>query len=256
MEQQTQASETAATPPTASRLDSFTGKVATDALLLGILSAAGYCIAFAYESGYAKHFGYPTYLVSPTPTVIATAVAATLLIVIGLAMPIVEALESVDASRRRRAITIGGWIFSILMIGSILLDGNFETKAWITASLSALAIVGMNWASKKDVRDGMATGRHGFGLSLMGLLLIVIYTLANLAGLASAMNQQVFFFLPGKPDFAIVRLYDNTAIGVRYNFEGKKFYGEYQILKLENEAQLKLERVVLKGNRLPVFKDE
>ena len=256
MEPQIQAAESAAIPASRNKLDSLAGRFATDALLLGALSAAGYCIAFAFESGYAKHFGYPTYLVSPTPSVIVTAVAATLFIVLGLAMPIVEAVESAHKSRRKRAVNIGFGIFLVLMVGSALIEGNFEMKAWITAGLTILVMTGMFWSSKKDAENGKVAGPTGFSLGVTALLLIVTYTLANLAGLVSAMNQQVFFFLPGKPDFAVVRLYDSTAIAVRYDFDKKKFAGEYRILKLKDDGELKLERMALKGNRLPVLKDD
>jgi hypothetical protein len=243
---------------TTGRLESWVGKLATDALLLGVLSAAGYCVAFAYEAGYARHFGYPTFLIAPTPNVIVTALAVILGVVFGLLPPLMDMFDRAASHANRKVSAWLAIVFFVCLVGGY----GFTMRNYDIASMwqfgAGLALGGlMYWNQKSDAKRGIAGGPSTKSLAWVLLLVGGIYMLASLLGTHAAKDQKAFFFLQGKPDYAVVRLYDNVAIAVRYDFQTKRFTHEYVVFKFGDEhKELSLHRSVLKGSRLPVVTDE
>jgi len=233
-------------------------KFATDALLLGALSAAGFCVAFAYEVGYARHFGYPTYLISPTPNVIVTALG----VVLGAALFLLPLLtdlfdSSVSSVQRKASFWIIFIVFCGLLVGYVFVTNNYQWASLWTVGLGAVTGVIMHWGDKSNAKRGSVSGPKVRVVFSGFLLLVGIYYLASLLGTQAARDQKAFFFLQGKPDFAVVRLYDSLAIAIRYDFEKQQFVHEYLVFKLGDERkEMRLERVVLKEKRLPVVPDD
>jgi hypothetical protein len=248
-------SESPSTTAQRSKLDSLVGKLGTDALLLGALSALGYCVALAYEAGYASHFGYPSYLITPTPNVIVTALAAILMVVFGFVLPLVDLFESPGGRNKGIAALIVLWF---VLAGSYLFTvSNYALSSLVTFGLSVAIFCFLQWAGAVDAKQGRVTGRKAKSVSGVLLLVSTVYVLASFFGTLTAMNQKAFFFLKSKPDFAVVRLYDSVAVAVRFDFQTQQFTREYLAFKMGDELkELNLVRTVLKGVRQPVVKDD
>lgn len=211
------------------------------ALLIAVLSAFGYCVAFAYETGYADHFGYPWYLISPTPSVIVTALAIVFCLVLGVTPLVASEIENT------RSVEWVLFAFGVILVlvyvstRSPRLDGK---AVIVILALIAVVIWGFLFTRK---------ARRPATRLLMGTIGTFLATgvAASLIGTFVAGGQKAFFFLPGKPDFAVVRMYGEVAIAVRYDFPKQRFVREFRVFKL-GEKEMQLEHVLLNGLRLPL----
>lgn len=227
------------------------GSLATDALLIGALSVAGYGIAFAYEAGYAKHFGYPSYLISPTPSVIAVALGAVFGLVIGL-FPILINLFGNDKDTKNRAIS---FIVFVIFIPYIFFYEysirNYEISSiWSAFAVSLAVLIALFVKRRTENYFDARLTNIVFSLGLGGLSLA---SAAFIIGIYEAKGESSFYFLKDKPDYAVVRLYESMAIAVRYDFDKKNFEQEYYVLKIGDEkSDLEMKRVGVTGKRLPI----
>ncbi|MGD9757031.1 MAG: hypothetical protein AB7U71_05830 [Comamonas sp.] len=233
-------------------------KLVSDALLLGVLSAFGYCIAFTYEMGYAKHFGYPSYLISPTPSVIVTALAA----VAGLFMsvaPFFSDLFKFDDEFNKKVSVI--FAFVVLVILLAIHSFTVSNYSWVALArtLGFMAfIMGMTYLQTRiNKKKGSVTSPGVAKFFFLASALAGIYLVSIIAGIYSAKGEKVFYFLKDRPDYAVVRLYDSTAIAVRFDKQKQLFDHRYNVIKIgDDKNELDLTRVVLKEKRLPVVLDE
>jgi hypothetical protein len=237
--------------------ESWLGKLGTDALLLGALSAGGYCVAFAFEAGYADHFGYPTYLITPTPNVIVTALAAVMIVVAGLFPPFIDMLESKNLGNRKLGLVALLVIFVGFSAAYLFTMSNYKLSSLIPLPFGLALLVLMRWAGAADAKHGHVTGPKSRAVAGVLFLALLTYQLATFFGVMSATNQKAFYFLKTKPDFAVVRLYDSMAVAVRYDTQKQQFVREYLAIRLGDELkELDLVRTVLKADRKPVVKDD
>jgi len=237
--------------------ETWLSKLGTDALFLAAMSAIGYCVAFAYEVGYAKHFGYPTYLIAPTPNVIVTAVAAVLVVVGGLLPPLIDIFDSGNPESRKFGLYLVLVLYIILSGAYLFVMSNYDF--WSLTGLAAAAVIlfAMYWAGKHDAKQGRTSSPKSRSVGGIIFLTSIIYTVSTLFGVLSAKNQRQFYFLKQRPDFAVVRLYDSTAISVKYDIQKKEFQREYSAIKFGDDLkELALVRVTLKEDRKPVAKDD
>lgn len=234
--------------------DNWLMKLGTDALLLGALSAIGYCIAFAYEMGYAKHFGYPSYLISPTPSVIVIALAV-IAATVSSATPIFsDYFNSRKGSIERR---VYFWIlFFVFIFVIIMYSFTISNYSWISLfkNIAYIAFICIIVYFQIKLKKGDYSVNAKFNkFAFLAVGISFVYLISILAGIYSAKSEKVFYFLTDKPDYAVVRLYDATGIAVRYDSNKKSFDHHYYVIKINDDGKgLALKRVVLEESRLPV----
>jgi len=246
----------AGTPSTAApTTETWTKRLGTDAVFLAVLSGLGYWIAFAYESGYASHFGYPTFLISPSLSAIIVAFGALAGALMGAAPIVMDLFRSGDARARRLAywVVIGG-LFAFFALQAFFISNYSWSALWRVAP-GVLLFILVRWTSRLQDKAG---GAANFKVSMALLALVmamVLHFMSSFLGLAAAKDQRVFYFLTAKPEYAAVRIYDGMTIAVRFNGQTNSFTGEYLLLKLgEEPKELGLKRVALMVPRLPVLK--
>lgn len=238
---------------------SLLAKFVSDALLLGVLSAFGYCIAFTYEMGYAKHFGYPSYLISPTPTVIVTALAAVAGLFMSVAPFFSDLFKFNNEFDKKVSIILA---FSAFVILAAIHSFTVSNYSWVALakSLGIMVLVfGITYMQARTNKKGgvSTTSSSVANFFLLAGFLVCIYIVSILAGIYSAKGEKVFYFLKDRPDYAVVRLYDSTAIAVRFDKQKQLFDHQYNVIKVgDDKNELDLKRVVLKEKRLPVVLDE
>jgi len=256
MSQPTIEAPISAVPETSTVAEPWTKRFGTDAVLLACLTGLGYWIAFAYESGYATHFGYPNYVISPTIGVIVTAIGTLALSLAALAPMIMDMTKPGDAKARRLAYN---YLLLVIFFAAALYTfyvSNYDWKALWKLVPGLVLFFALRWTTKLDADKGRFPHPKASLVFLVLSAALLLNFLANLLGLVAAQNQKVFYFLADKPDFAVVRIYDGLVIGVRFDAAKQQFLGEYTIVKLgEDLKTLQLKRVALKDPRLPVMKN-
>ncbi len=243
----------AATPQTTQ--DSWTRKFATDAVMLAVLSAFGYWIAYAYETGYASHFGYPTYFISPTLNIIVAAIASLAAAMVGLTLPLLDALKTGDATRSKHARRFIFAAIFALLVGSLYVSSNYDWRVLWRVLFAVVIYFVYRWTSASEAKHGVALPMSASLFFLALLAAMLVHVGSTFAGLMAAKDQRVFYFLTSKPDYAVVRIYDGVAVAVRYDTSKKAFTGDYVILKFGDELKdFGLKRVAINETRLPVMK--
>jgi hypothetical protein len=253
--------ETAALPEdktsSGGQLGALIKKFGTDALLIGALSALGYCVAFAYEAGYASHFGYPTYLITPTPNIIVTALASILIAFYGFLPSFAQAFDKDNSAARQHGREVAEVVVVLTIPGYVIVANNLKTEYMIgAAAFLGLYAVVRRLIFPDRAKSGWKADPLATKMWLAVIGAVTLYAIATIFGVSSAHSQRTFFFLKTKPDFAVVRLYDGLAIAVRYDAQKQAFVREYIAMKLGENKELDLVRTVLKEERLLVMKDE
>lgn len=263
--------------------DSGLSRWVTDAVLLAALSVTGYAVAFAFEMGYAAHFGYPATVISPTPATIASAL---LLLVFGIqiiAQFFVWVTQQKDAGRRR-AITETFFLLIFLLVVLVAVPFGWLQVALATLNLATIVVIwGFRLLAEARARSDRAKAKAtiistglGSGTSqvvsspllfkgsvipfsplhhrawiLSACVGVAVLTVAiETVGQFVAKGQRTFYMLKSKPDFAVVRIYGDVVVASKVDLATEHFTGDYIIGKVgDSDMKLELSRVVFRKTR-------
>lgn len=229
---------------------SLINKLVTDAFLIVVLTAFGYSCAFAYEFGYANYFGYPKYLIKPTTNSIVLALITVSAVVLFFIPRVIDVFsKNAHVFQKKFSFSIIYLVMTSAMVYIIYQESLVSEKNSIAIIfLLGLFILCMgilffliyrSLGDKNSRKDFFATGF--FVIFIVGIASVFIAL-----GMIMARGEKVFYFLKDKPRFAILRVYDKTAIAIYYDTINKEFNREYLIINFEgdkNEFQLLRKRI-------------
>lgn len=245
----------------------------SEGVLLALLSAGAYLLAYYYEKGYASAFNIPTSFINISLSSILT--FGTILVgLILFLMPFINFFFMVTVGRIHpallRAIIPIAFIFIFLLI-QVYFFGFQTLRDWylvliyvVVFSLLQLAFPliqsGKTYVSKLEAQekidgevvDAYALIQNKFGKD--SLLVIIAFILgmyiALSAGRAEAINQKDFLVTNSTPELVVLRIYGDNLICVPFdritgeieqNFSVIKNTGDISLaLKLEELGQLHL----------------
>lgn len=240
----------------------------TDAFLLAALSVGGYAVAYAFETGYAAHFGYPAYLITPTFSTIAQALFALVIFGEVVVHLVVFAIHQKDPELRLLVLQS----LMALIAGAIAILVIPQTWLFaVVASLLALGVAVLWWMRARRSRQlGAVTaasqlfprglppgGIQSAGQRLRRAILtaepgsfhlwfiiitclVTFFNLAHATGGYMAFKQHTFYMLKSKPDFVVLRIYGELVVAGEINRSTQSFTGNYLVGKL-GDADMKLE---------------
>jgi hypothetical protein len=241
--------------------------VITETLLLAAAPLGGYLVAFAYEFGYAKHFGVPLYLVSVGLSQVFIAIGALLFLAwilfvcFDTAYMVIrpERLRDVWRIRLARApvylvlataaIWLGvrrwaEWVGFLFVLGMIVfyeLVFPLLTQRGVKGYEAKLQAQDVLDHSVRSLFDGV---RRRLGPTALKLILwsgIAIY-LAYLLGKAEGVRQTVFYVHSNPADTVLIRVYGDVAVSARLANGGRSLSGVYLVQRIPEGSTLQLER--------------
>ena len=242
----------------------------TDAILLAALTGWGYAVAYAFEMGYADHFGYPHYVISPTPATIAYALII-LLLVGSVAFQAIGVAASQADPRLRAALLFSLLLGSMAFVLVVVSPWPAVSVATVAIGLAVLSWVWWRYfsvtrrrkthvknpgrANVSAVSDGKNerqtrapssdqiphTEQNRTHLALLGFAaLLTTFWIGQLGGQYVARLQNRFYMMQSRPDFAVVRMYGELVVAAKINKSTGLFTGDYLIAKV-GDAEIKLD---------------
>lgn len=211
-------------------------RIGTDAAALAALTVVGYGLAYLFEAGIARHFGYPGYLIElNTATLVSSLI---FIIAISYAM-----IPFIAFSRTKEIVEKDNWVdFSLFTVMSIMwllvaLPANFSTETlWVGAVFVVVYFLQlglMTWLKENKPKYEFYQKRKA--LVTVVLFGLVLFTGASSLGMFVGKNMQSFSFLKADPSYAVVRAYGSTLIAIKYDFDKAEFTNEYRVIKLPDD---------------------
>jgi len=252
----------------------------TDAIFIAALTGSGYAVAYAFEMGYADHFGYPHYVISPTPATIAYALI--ILFLVGSVAFQAIGVAALQADPLLRATLL----FSLLlgaMVFVLVVISPWPAVSIATASIGLVILTLFWWryfslirsrkrrakdtgrADVSAVPDGKndrqpraassdqnpLTRQYRAHLAFLGFACLILTVWASqLGGQYAGRQQGKFYMMQSRPDFAVVRMYGELVVAAKINKSTGLFTGDYLIAKVgDAEAKLDLTAFTSRATR-------
>lgn len=227
----------------------------SEGMLIAALPAFSYAIAYAYESGIAKHYGISTQLIeiTLTGTLIAFGYLFSSIFIVWI---LAEAFNPLwiklpDSIRRRLKLYNG---FLVFFIGYILIAGESLTKLkflWIILGLMLFfdfILPAFAFRDKKSYVDRIQNihdrnlrydsvldkiaARIGISWIMVGLLIIFALSLSYYNGVGNARRQLEYLVLVGNTDEIILRQYNDTIVSAPIDRTAKQIFRIYTVQKI------------------------
>lgn len=234
---------------------------------MAIASALSYAVAYAYQSGFASHFGLPPLLLSPTIGSILQAGAA-----VGVVLIVFWNFASVawhfsprgDTALKRvirrvvaLALVMGllflpvldrksGWIAFVAMLGFFVF---FE---FVFPLIAQRKIIGYENKLLEQEELERHVAQHSlldraviaFGKSALRLLVaaVLLIFVSYSVGLRAAINQEEFFVLADRPGYVVAAVEDNLLILAAYMPATLTLTGTYQVERLSDSRTWTLQK--------------
>lgn len=219
--------------------ESWFKKLGTDALVLGAVTVLGYAVAYLFELGVSRHFGYPRYLIEPTTSVLASSLVLLAIFVFGF-IPLFVLSYDNDIPLGARFNGISDWLLFVALFvcwGLIIAIGRLS---WETAAIGvafAIAYSIFLWLEFSYLKNLKALARIQYKkrVVLLAVALMDVSVGAFTAGAMTAGVQERFAFLKSDPSYAVVRIYSGTMIAMKYDSDKKRFADEYRLIKLGDD---------------------
>lgn len=240
-----------------------------EALLIAALTGGAYWLTFRYEAAYIGAFGLPPHLVEvslQTVLTVTLAVSGVIWILFWITNLVVTSWPEHPAIQEK-VFRIGLMLLFPLWH---LLNYGFRTQDWLVYVIpfTVIVIFEIAWPflifrdkptfreriiadeiAESGVRERGIAGRifTSFGPSAYGLLVLLVLgsLLANAAGKAKAFTQKEFYVFASDPNIAVIRMYGDTILAVRFDRVKNKLKEQVIIQKISTEGiALKLEENV------------
>lgn len=242
----------------------------TEGVLLAAIPFFSYLLTYIYEAGYCKFFGIPWEFISPNWAnvfIFAGGLLGLIVVMFFLIEPFFitiypELPWPILRRLRRLSVPVLLSLIYLFLFGKD--QSVFIVVVGVILSLALLEF-GLPLLTQRDRKsylekltaqdsvddrvDGLGDlAARRLGPSVFGYLLLVYFLgcLSFYAGRAAAMNQENFLVLVDEPDIAIVRVYGDRLIGMKFNREKKLAINNFKILvstgtalQLENIGPLK-----------------
>ena len=207
--------------------------------MLAGFSFGGYAIAYSFEVGYASHFGFPEYLISPTTSVIACALLA--LSAGAQVLVTVWALWQKQSSWPARMSINALCIMGVTAAAAVIFypeDSSISIFFGVTSLLFGLVGVFM-WLIHRAPGEEMKVQEKNKDSVIVSLVfaIVMLAVAAQITGMAVARNQKIFYVMSEDPSYAIVRIYGDFVVAVRFDLDSQKLTGEYIVSKFEGDDQ-------------------
>jgi hypothetical protein len=239
----------------------------SDSLLLGVLTAGAYWIAFRYETAYIKAFGFPIHLAE----ISLESILVVLLLLSGMVWslaPFANLLAmfwpkhpALQVKLLRMALMIGLPIWHLINYGFRRNDLFFYI--FMGAFIFVFEIIWPLFVFKDkenlverfiadEVAEAVPRSRTLFGrvytsLGPAGygfvLLILIGGLLADSAGDAKAKNEKEYLVYNSDPSLAVVRLYHDRSLCIRIDREKREFDSISVRPSVDGQAELKKAKV-------------
>jgi hypothetical protein len=241
----------------------------TETSLAALLTLTGYVSSYAFQFGYFRYFGAPSYLIEIGVSNVLEWTAF-ILIYIASAFMVCEyaLLFSAKASDKTRAnITLISWfLFAVLFpLGFIIID---PTHPYLTSAIILLlvavavtSIVTANHshatatATLRSISKIMDRGainaveqRLGKEVVLMGLPIILASMLSYAVGVSYARDKIDYFTTNTNPSFIIIGTFSSSFVGMNVTDEQKGIVGDQ--MKFIGLEQIQDGSVVLTNRKI------
>jgi len=239
----------------------------SDAVLLAVASALSYAVAYAYQSGFASHFGLPPLLLSPTIGSILQAGAA-----VGIVLMAFWNFASVawhfsprGDTALKRAIRR---IIALALVFGLLLFPILDSKSgWIVFAFMLFLFVFLEFVfplitqrkiigyenkllEQEEIERHVAQhslvehaviafGKSALRLAVAAVLLIFI---SYSVGLRAAIKQEEFFVLTDRPGYVVAAMEDNLLILAAYIPTTLVLTGTYHVERLSDSREWTLKQ--------------
>jgi hypothetical protein len=211
--------------------ENWTKKLGTDAVALGAITVTGYAFAYMFEMGFARHFGYARYLIEPTIATLASSLILLFILAYGILPILVVTLHSSTPERTRLISVFLVVSFVWFMAQTVALIGIDKRSI-----LAGVFLLISGWVFLSGLRSNNPMFLEKINrVKITILILIVIANLlitAFLTGAYSGKRMKKFDFFSNDPRYAVVRMYGQTMIAIKYDFSKQEFLKEYKVLKL------------------------
>lgn len=239
----------------------------SDAVLLAIVSALSYGVAYAYQAGASSYFGLPPLLLSPTTGTILRAVAAVGLVLLAFwnfsnaLWPFVPRGDSAIIRAIQHTIVIA------LIVGLVAFTILDRRDAWIVLFIVGLAFALLEFGfpliaqrhirgyenklleqerterqvQKRTLLEHAANAIGERGLTLAGGVLLTL-GLAYMVGRRSAKTQEEFFVLTNRPGYVIAAMDDKIIILAAYDSATRILTGTYELEQFSDSRALTLRK--------------
>lgn len=226
-------------------------------MLVALVTALSYAVAYAYNAGFASFFDLPPFLISPTVGTILQAAAAVGAVLLGFWN--IVAVVWVFAPRGDTALvrSIRRFLVFLLIIGFFYVPIRDVKGVWVLAAIILGFYVFFSFVfplitqrkiagyEKKLLAqeqfdrdaDGYSLNTHvaralGGRELLVGALSLLLVYFSYLVGFGAAVRKEDFLFLDDRPGFVVAALDEELLVLAGYNPVTLKLTGTYQVERL------------------------
>jgi hypothetical protein len=229
----------------------------SDALIIALITATGYAVAFMFELGYSIYFGLPVQLIEiNTASIIISS-----LIVFGSTFFLanfffitISSLNITDSMGMRITITSLIFLSPIFLISFGLGWGEYGTPLIVS-----LALIAFYWTfplishfgksgtyiekvNSQDEIDKSALTITTLTFKFLGktlflflILFLFLLFISYYRGMAFAKNEISFYVIESEPPLAVLRIYNNKLICSPLNKKTKTIKPKYSIISVKSQ---------------------
>jgi phage shock protein PspC (stress-responsive transcriptional regulator) len=235
----------------------------SEGLLLASLSALSYAATFAYEAGYAEHFGIPYKLISISLTTTIIAAASILAAII----PVYLISNFIWMFTPKGDDTISSAIRRYIKMVIITLPIVVVWQAWVIFLIYALLLAYIEFISplfahkeKSSYKEKLLAQdrieqnakvhllwhvidkRVGSWLVDILIYSAMVLGIAYVLGTKNAENQKEFYLFSDKESEAILAIYDSTIVSAVFDRNKKAMQKSLHISKIDSEKILSIKK--------------
>jgi hypothetical protein len=239
----------------------------SEGLLIAAIPTVGYGLALTYELGYLEHFGIPQDLVKVDSSQILLACGVVLGVlavlynwcniayILAPRVPLSDPIVRCVLRTAPFAVVVGAlwicygdrwryfywavlWLAAVLLLEFVLpLLTQYRARGY-RAKLIAQEERERRTHALGEVTLAKAIARHGLKpLVLLGFLFLA-FLVAFSSGHAYALGRRIYPVQTSRDGYAIVRIYGDTVISVKYNAESHKLSGDILVETIRRDSPL------------------
>jgi hypothetical protein len=225
-----------------------TKKFFSDALLVAILTGAGYLSAFAYQFNYLHYFGIPVFFIDVNLGSVLLTMAIGFLVLLSLGA-CVDIIFSYDLKNKAlniiKALLVILVMLFIIFIPILGLYFNLNNNIVFVIALVILAafVIGTAiYVSKnpgkfadKKANDLLYMAEKAFGSFPVLFVAILIFFVVYCGGIGKIVAQGTTSYLVSNtnPELIIISTYSENFIGLKFNSSTKTFYKDVTLISTD-----------------------
>lgn len=229
----------------------------SEAMLVALVTALSYAVAYSYNAGFASFFDLPPFLISPTVGTILQAAAAVGAVLLGFWN--IVAVVWVFAPRGDTALvrSIRRFLVVLLVVGFFYAPIRDVKGVWILVAIILGLYVFFSFVfplitqrniagyenkllGQEEIErtaDSHSLNAHvaralGGSALLVGALCVLLVYFSYFVGFGAAVRKENFLVLDGRPGYVVAALDDELLVLAGYDPATRKLTGNYQVERL------------------------